>query len=72
MDDRELYDAEPLAKAGGMGGRRMGKREQARQERLEERRAEMQEKVQAMKAKDNKTIDMLKALAQERFGGGGV
>ncbi|TKY88568.1 hypothetical protein EX895_002557 [Sporisorium graminicola] len=70
LDDRELYDDDsPALKAGGSGERRMGKREQSRQERLEERRAEMQEKVSAMKEKDSKTMEMLRALAQERFGG---
>ncbi|SPO24229.1 uncharacterized protein UTRI_03497 [Ustilago trichophora] len=77
MDDRELYDQEPVPRAttsssrGGdarSGG--MSKREQARQERIEERQAEMQEKVSALKEKDRKTMEMFKAMAQERFGGG--
>ena len=74
MDDRDLYDQEPLPRAAPSsrgadtrsGG--MSKREQARQERKEERQAEMQEKVSALKEKDKKTMEMFKAMAQERFG----
>ncbi|SPO23966.1 uncharacterized protein UTRI_03497_B [Ustilago trichophora] len=77
MDDRELYDQEPLPRATTSSSRAsdarssgLSKREQARQERIEERQAEMQEKVSALKEKDRKTMEMFKAIAQERFGGG--
>lgn len=76
MDDRELYDQDTPSVSGLSRGnerseRALGKREQARQERMEQRKAEMQEKVSALKEKDAKTMEMFKAMAQERFGGGG-
>ena len=71
LDDRELYDQDPPSRANGRE-RTKSKREQARQERAEQRKAEMQDRLQAVKDKDAKTMDMLRALAQERFGGGDV
>ncbi|SOV07815.1 uncharacterized protein UDID_07164 [Ustilago sp. UG-2017a] len=77
MDDRDLYEQETpslssASRAGGQRGERAtSKKEQARQERMEQRKAEMQEKVSALKEKDAKTMEMLKAMAQERFGSGG-
>ena len=73
MDDRDLYDdPSPMPRAGSSrdgSSRAPSRREQHRQQRAEERRADMDEKVSALKAKDAKTMDMLKALAAERFGG---
>lgn len=76
MDDRDLYDQDPLPRTDPSSRRTtearatgMSKRDQARQERMEERKAEMQEKVSALREKDAKTMEMFKALAQERFGG---
>lgn len=72
MDDRELYDQDSVPHAVSSNPRRsngLSKREQARQERMEERKAEMQEKVSALKEKDAKTMEMFKAMAQQRFGG---
>lgn len=72
LDERELYD-EPCrpTDTGGSGERRIGKREQARQERAEERRQELQERVGDLKRKEGATMDMFRAMAAERFGGGG-
>ncbi|GAC92857.1 hypothetical protein PHSY_000414 [Pseudozyma hubeiensis SY62] len=72
LDDRDIYDDERKAGRGDEDARNRGrsKREQARQERLEERKEELQGRVDEMKRKEDKTMDMFKAMARERFGGG--
>lgn len=82
LDDRQIYDddddkgdgARHVGSTRKEAGRERGgvsRREQARQDRLEERREELQGRVDDMKRKESQTMDMLKALAAERFGGGG-
>lgn len=70
MDDRDLYDdPKPQHRASrDSTNRGPSRREQQQQQRAQERRAEMDEKVSALRAKDAKNMDMLKALAAERFG----
>ncbi len=52
--------------AAAGGGRRSGK-----ERWREERQAEMNVRVDALRQKDQKTMEMFKALAAQRFGGGG-
>ncbi|KAJ9474446.1 hypothetical protein PHBOTO_004479 [Pseudozyma hubeiensis] len=70
LDDRDIYDDD--RKVAGQEARSKGrsKREQARLERMEERKEELQGRVDEMKRKEDKTMDMFKAMARERFGGG--
>jgi hypothetical protein len=70
MDDRDLYDdPKPQQRASRESTNRgPSRRDQQQQQRAQERRADMDEKVSALRAKDAKTMDMLKALAAERFG----
>lgn len=50
--------------------RKRTEREVRREEVLRARQAEREERMGAVRAREQKTMDMLKALAEERFGGG--
>ncbi len=49
--------------------RRRSEREMRREEHPAARKAERDERVQAMREKEDKTLNMLKDLAKARFGG---
>lgn len=51
--------------------RKRTEREVRREEVLRARQVEREERMGAVRAREQKTMDMLKALAEERFGGGG-
>lgn len=67
VDERDLYDdPHPTITERGRGE---SKREQVRRERAEEKRADLEERVGKLKEKDERTMEMFKAMAAERFGG---
>jgi len=74
MDDNVLLgggdDFESVKRrlAQGSDGRGKSKHRLARESAIEEKKAAIQDKVEAMKAKDTQTMEMFKALAKERFG----
>lgn len=51
--------------------RAKNERELRREEQLRARAAERDERMQQFRAKEDKTMDMLRQLAEQRFGGGG-
>lgn len=70
LDDRDIYDDDRKVTGEEARSKGRSKREQARLERMEERKEELQGRVDQMKRKEDKTMDMFRAMARERFGGG--
>lgn len=52
--------------------RKKNERELRREEVLRARAADREERMEGLRAKEDKTMEMLKAVARERFGGGGT
>jgi len=52
--------------------RKKNEREVRREEILRARAAEREERLMGLREKEEKTMEMLRALAKERFGAGGV
>lgn len=52
--------------------RAKNERELRKEEQLRARAAEREERMQQFRAKEDKTMDMLRQLAEQRFGGGGA
>lgn len=48
--------------------RRKSEREVRREEGIRARQAEREEKLAALRGKEERTMDMLRAIARERFG----
>lgn len=63
--------AEEVRRMRGEMERKRTDREMRREETMRARAAEREERVAGMKEKEDRTMSMLKALAAERFGGGG-
>ena len=77
--DTEVKDSDLMGDGGGIDDlkrmkqveeRKRSEREMRRKENLAARRAEREERVQTMRKKEEKTMNMLKELARARFGGG--
>jgi hypothetical protein len=64
-------DGESFAQKKAALDRKKNERELRREQLLKARIAEREERVQGMKEKEERTMTMLKALAESRFGGSG-
>ncbi|KAA8914260.1 hypothetical protein FN846DRAFT_927159 [Sphaerosporella brunnea] len=75
IDDATLIgggDGESFAQKKAALERKKNERELRREQLLKARIAEREERVQGMREKEERTMAMLKALAESRFGGGGA
>lgn len=77
--DVDLPDADVLGGADSIDDlkqmkqqqdRKKNEREIRREEIMRARRAEREEKLKALREKEGRTMEMLKEIARERFGGG--